>query len=218
MTEYVPQDLVNAFVASVAQRFRTLEQIHSLQRSLGAKVLGPSGIQHVKPEKIGNRFFMLKLVLTGPRFSVSITYGDREHDLSCLIHSGAHQQAYALWEWLQVLGMNELQEDAGGWVLTAPRIDAVLSQFERALEQLVPILVNEGTSLEHQLEEQRQQNIRLDQQRMTEDEHWRLAAKAAESFHRHDYSAVVKALLAVRGELSPSEKAKLAYAKKKINR
>lgn len=110
-----------------------------------------------------------------------------------------------------------LVEDAGEWVLTVPRIDAVLSELEQVLEQLGPVFANVHPSFEHQLENLRQENIRLGQQQMDSEEHRRFSAKAAEAFHRQDYAGVVEAFLAVKGELTPSEKAKLAYAQKKLS-
>ena len=217
MTDYVPQDLVNAFVKSVARHFRALESAHDLKRSLEAKVVSPGGVQRVRPEDIGSRFFMLTLTLNGPTFSVSVSYGDREHDLTCRIHCKSHKEAYALWEWLEVLGRNELLEDSGGWVLTEPRVEAVLRQFDQVLERLAPVFADADPAIEQQLEHRREERMRLAQQQLAEAEHRRLAAKAAQAFHRQDYAAVVDALLAVRVELTASEKAKLSYAKRKLS-
>jgi hypothetical protein len=216
MTEYIPQDLANAFLGSVDCHFRSLESAYDLSRSLEAKVWGACGAQRVRPEDIGSRFFMLTLTLQGARFSVVVSYGDREHDLGCQVRCSGHRQAYALWEWLEILNRRDLLKDSGAWVLTTSRVESVVSQIEQALEQLAPVVAGNHPSTEQQIEQQRAERLRLDQQRASEDEHTRLAARATEAFRRGDYAAAVEALLAVRVELSASERAKLAYARKKL--
>ncbi len=96
MTEYVPQNLVNGFVASVANHFLLLQKSCRLSRSLEAKILGSQEV--VRPEDIGDRFFLLQLKLESGALAISISYGDREHDLSCDIRSGGQEHSYALWE------------------------------------------------------------------------------------------------------------------------
>jgi hypothetical protein len=216
VTEYVPQELVNAFLGSVDRHFRSLESAYDLGRSLEAEVWGPGGAQRVRPEDIGSRFFRLTLTVQGARFCVVVSYGDREHDLGCQVRCSSHRQTYALWEWLDVLNRRDLLEDSGAWVLTASRVESVVSQIEHALEQLAPVLARNEPSTERQLEQQRAEIVRLAQQRASEDEHTRLSARATEAFRRSDYAAVVAALSVVRVELSAGEKAKLAYARKKL--
>jgi len=216
MTDYVPQELVNAFVLSSGRHFQMLAQTYGLQRSLKTEVLGSRGMQPVRPEDIGNRFFMLKLSLKGVRFSIDIFYGDREHDVACLISNKDFKEAYALWEWLEILGRRELLTDSGGWVLTEGRIESVLAQLADVLGQLAPAVANASSTLEKQMQFRRRERMRLDQEQLAEEEHRRLACKAAEAFRRQDYAAVIDALSAVKVELSASEQAKLAYAQKKL--
>ncbi len=217
MTDYVPQNLVNAFVVSVGRHFQTLEQCYSLRRLLSAVVFGDCRIQKVKPEEIGNRFFMLELSLKGSNFSVIISYGDREHDLECRISRRTCEETYALWEWIEALGKRELfPEDSGGWVLTETRVETIISRLDHILKQLAPAIASADSSIEYQLKQRREERVRLGQQKLTEDEHQRLAFKATEAFHRQDYRTVVDALSNVKCELTASEQAKLAYARKQL--
>jgi hypothetical protein len=147
---------------------------------------------------------------------VTISYGDREHDMNCHIRRKGFKESYALWEWLHVGARSDLLEDYGGWVLTAERIEAVLAQYERILEFLLPAVPAAGPVQERQLEQRRQEERHRTSRDSAEREHVRLAARADEAFRRQDYAAVVEALSAVRVELTAGEQAKLAYARKRL--
>ncbi len=216
MTEYVPQELVNAFIRCAADHFQALERRCDLVRSLETHVLGQQGMRPVRPEHVGNRFFLLKLKLAADAFSVIIAYGGRDHDMACFISRKGFKSLYALQDWLHVSDRSALLEDYGGWVLAPDRVEAVLAQYERILEILLPIVIAAGPALELQLEERRQEYLRQDSQEWAQREHVRLAAKADGAFRRKDYKAVVEALSAVRVELTAGERAKLTYARKKL--
>lgn len=217
MTEYIPQNLVDTFVASVAKHFLSLEQRYALSRNLKAEMYGASGIEVVRPEDIGDSFFFLRLKLEGAALSIYIFYGDREHDLTCVIQRGDQKQSYALCEWLEVLGKSSLLVDHGGWVLTAERIETVVAQYERILEQLAPALLS-ANSMESELEQQRLERFRQTQQQEIEREHSRQAFRASEAFHIRDFKAVANYLASVQAKLTPSEQAMLTYARKRINK
>ncbi len=214
MTEYVPQNLVNGFVASVTNHFLPLQKTYSLSRSLEAEILGSQEV--VPPEDIGDRFFLLQLKLESGALAISISYGDREHDLSCDIRSGGQENSYALWEWLEVLGRSSLLVDHGGWVLTAERIETVIAQYERILEQIVPTILS-AKSIKHDLERRRQEHFRQLQQQEVKEEHSHHAVRASEAFHRGDFKTAITYLTSIREELSPSEQAMLTYARKRTD-
>ena len=209
------QNLVNTFVNSTARHFLELEKRYKLVRSLEAAVFESSGIQKVLPEEISNRLFFLNLILKGPKISFVIKFGDRENYMNCIITCKQFDESYALWEWLAVLSNHCIQlKDSGGFVVTSARVEAVLSEFEQALDKLMPDIANADISVENQLKLNRNERALIEQQRIANEEHSHLAFMASEAFHRQDYQVVVELLSAIQGQLTSSEQLKLNYAKK----
>jgi len=216
VTEYQPSELAGAFVAAVGSHFAALEKTYALHRSLTVEVLGPRGLVVVEPDQIGDRFFLISLVLASQTLAVTLTYGDAEDDLQCLIARPDLERTYALWEWLDALDERQALSDEGGWVLSADRVERVVALYDSLLEHVLPAALSASADLLRRLDENAEHRYAEEQRSLAEAEHRSLAARAAEAFRRRDYVAVVQALSAVPVELTPAEQAKLKYARRKL--
>ena len=213
MTDYVAQELATAFAASAGNHFAALERDYRLVRSLETQVYDAQGHRPVDPTEVGDRFFGMRLTLTGPTVEIVVTYGDREHNMNCLVRPATFSQPFALWEWLLAMADTTALDDNGEWVLSPERIDSLLRMYDEVLNRTLAGIVGDGDALAHGLKAHRQQRLDGERLQMAESEHRRLAARAAEAFHRKDYRLVVETLSAVQVDLTASELRHLEYAR-----
>lgn len=121
---------------------------------------------------------------------------------------------YGLWEWADALGHPTLVPRDTSFVLTVPRLSAIVAGMVHGVATLQEAIATAPAEVLDRIERARNEVQGSFQARLREDDHRRAAAAAAEAFRARAYGRVVELLDPFADVLTPAERDKLAYAKR----
>jgi hypothetical protein len=214
-------ELVQIFFDAAEAAFRFLSDEFRSPPTRKVWKLDAGGLE---PVEIGNMpansFFAAEVRFEDRTRSVAIEFGDRDFEIRTVI-SGARSRyenasSYALWEWLEALGVDTAMVTDSMWAFQPDRIRSIVQSMAVALREHQQAILHPEPELV-----QRLQTLRADRQRewqvaMRAADHRRAAAQAAEAFRAREFAKVVALLEPFAAALSPAERSKLEYARKHV--
>jgi len=209
--------LVRSFFASAASAFAPLVSSPKAKWSVHLAHSTPDGISDVPPDAIIG-FFFATATFANVSVAGDVTFGDREYFVNTVVGPASSSARYGLWEWADALEQPDLVPRETAFVMDAERLGNIVTAMANAVRVLeAPIAASSPTTIER-IEQARRLLHEQFQARLREDDHRRASAEAAEAFRVRDYRRVVRLLEAVEGLLTPAERDKLAYARRRLQR
>ena len=211
-----PTRLVDAFIASATSELARLVAVPGAHWSLRVEELTDQGIVEVSPARITG-FFFLTASFANRLVAGRLTYGDREYDVNTVLGPASTGMEYGLWEWADALGSPDLVPRETSFVMTVDRLEAIVAAMADAVSELQAAISSASPAVVERIEHARTLVQAQDEARHRTDGHRRLSAAAAEAFRAGDFRRTVQLLEKIDELLTPSERQKLEYAKRKSN-
>jgi hypothetical protein len=208
-----PATLVNAFLEAAAAEFADLVRSPGASWSVQVEHATSAGLVPVTPERITG-FFFATATFANELVAGSLSFGDREYLVNTVLGPARSTARYALWEWADALGFPALVPRDTSFVLTLPRLSAIVAGMARGVATLQERVATAPVEVFDRLERAREDVRASYQARLREDGHRSAAAAAAEAFRRRDYHGVVVLLEPFGDVLTPAEREKLAFAQR----
>jgi hypothetical protein len=204
--------LVESFLASATSEFSTLVAATGASWSVSLEHSRKTGLVPVAPEDIAGFFFATGAFDTS-RVAGKITFGDREFYINAVLGPSRGPERYGLWEWADALGYPDLVPRETDFVLTVPRLEAIVAEMARAVGSLEAMIVSAPATIVAGMDEARRVVQASFQARLAQDDHRRVSSAASVAFSERDFVRVVALLLPFELVLTPAERKKLAYAR-----
>ena len=205
--------LIRAFLASATSAFGPLVSSATANWNVRVEHVASNGIVEVAPENVSG-FFFVTGSFANPFVEGYITYGDRELTINTVLGPTKGSARYALWEWADAVDRPDLVPPATDFVTTFDRLEAIVAGMAAAVRALQDVIASPTPAVIERIEAARERVRSEYQARLREDEHRRVAAKAAEAFRAHDFRRVVTLLEGIEAMLTPAERDKLTYARR----
>jgi hypothetical protein len=208
--------LVQAFFDVAAAQFRTALQ-ERLTRWDADFVMGTEHASaKALPERI-HSFFLASCRFVTREISGEVTFGDREFFINMVLGPSASTRRYGLWEWADAFDRPALVPRETDWVFQLDRLQDILRQMAIAAKTLAPLIATASPDVFQRLEDAREKVRAQWEAEMQESEHRATVLRANEAFRLHQWNRVVELLESVRFMLTPAEKLKLKYARRRAH-
>jgi hypothetical protein len=208
--------LAHAFIASSTSGFARLVAEPDAHWSVRVEHLTEQGVVEVSPARITG-FFFLTATFANRLVAGRLTFGDRACDVNTILGPASSGVEYGLWEWADALGSPDVVPRDTGFVTTVERLEAIVTAMAAAVTELQAAISSASPAVVERIEHARVRARAEFEARNRADDHRRLSAAAAEAFAARDYSRAVQLLEKVDEPLTPAERQKLAYARRKSN-
>lgn len=209
-----PSRLVHAFITSATSEFAPLVEAPGGRWALRVEHLTEQGVVEVSPESITG-FFFLTASFANRLVAGRLTFGDREYDVNTMLGPASSGTEYGLWEWADALGSPDLAPRDTSFVMTVDRLESIVAAMADAVSELQAAISSASPTVVGRIEHARAMARARDEARHRTDEHRRLSAAAAEAFRVRDYRRAVQNLEKIDELLTPAERQKLEYARRK---
>ena len=207
--------LVKSFFTSATASFAELVNSPSAEWSVHLAHSTSNGLSEVSPDAITG-FFFATATFANVNVVGEVTFGDREYFVNTVLGPASSSARYGLWEWADALEQPHLVPRDTDFVMDVDRLSDIVTAMANAVRHLeVPIAASPPTVIER-IEQARNLVQEQFQARLREDDHRRASAEAGEAFRVRDYRRVVTLLEAVEGLLTPAERDKLLYARRRL--
>jgi hypothetical protein len=182
--------------------------------SLRVEHLTEQGVVEVSPASITG-FFFLTASFANRLVAGRLTYGDREYDVNTMLGPAPSGVEYGLWEWADALGSPDLVPRDTSFVMSVDRLEAIVAAMADAVSELQAAISSASPAVLERIEHARTLVRAQDEARHRTDDHRRLSAAAAEAFRAGDFRRAVQLLEKIDELLTPAERQKLEYARRK---
>jgi hypothetical protein len=209
-----PSALAHAFIVSATSEFARLVGAPGARWSLRVEQLSEHGVVEVSPASITG-FFFLTASFANRLVAGRLTYGDRDLLVNTVLGPASTGVEYALWEWADALGSPDLVPRDTSFVMTVDRVEAIVAAIADAVTELQAAISSASPAIVERIEHARAMARAQDEARHRTDEHRRLSAAAAAAFAARDYRHAAHLLEQVDELLTPAERQKLEYARRK---
>jgi len=206
--------LAHAFIASATSAFARLVAEPEAHWSVRVEQLTEQGVVEVSPARITG-FFFLTATFANRLVAGRLTFGDRECDVNTVLGPAPSGVEYGLWEWADALGSPDVVPRDTGFVTTVERLEAIVTAMADAVSELQAAISSASPAVVERIEHARVKARAEFEARDRADDHRRLSAAAAEAFAARDYRRAVLLLEKIDEALTPAERQKLTYARRK---
>jgi hypothetical protein len=221
--DYPPAgELVDVFFRTVSDEFAFLSDEYGARSKRTLSAVRTKGLEEIEPVSLpDDAFFLAELRFEGPDWKVRVTFGDREFVINTVFTSASAEVSkteYALWEWLEALGVEAHGARDSMWSMRPERIRSVVHGMAAALRRYHHEILHPARDVAHRVGY-------LGEKRLTE---WteaqlasdlrRASAKASEAFRAGKFEAVVKLLEPFVGRLSAAQATKLDFARRHVGK
>jgi hypothetical protein len=182
--------------------------------SLRVEQLTDHGIVEVSPARITG-FFFLTASFANRLVAGRLTFGDREYDVNTVLGPTSTGLEYGLWEWADALGSPDLVPRETSFVMTVDRLEAIVAAMADAVSELQAAISSASPAVVERIEHARMLVQAQFEAGNRADDHRRLSAAAAEAFRAGDFRRAVQLLEKIDELLTPAERKKLEYARRK---
>ena len=209
-----PARLVHAFIASATSGFARLVEAPGAHWALRVEQVTDQGIVEVSPARITGLFF-LTASFANRLVAGRLTFGDREYDVNTVLGPASAGLEYGLWEWADALGSPDLVPRDTSFVMTVDRLEAIVAAMADAVSELQAAISSASPAVVERIEHARMLVQAQFEAGSRAHDHRRLSAAAAEAFHAGDFRRAVQLLEKIDELLTPAERKKLEYARRK---
>jgi hypothetical protein len=207
--------LVTVFLSLAGAEFSFLGAQPRFQWTTALKHTTANGFEDTTPDRLTG-FVVAYGRFENARVAGEVTFGDREYSVNAVVGPAVGNVRYGFWEWADALDRPDLVPRKTDFVLTLPRMQAIVAGMAsglRALESQIGLAT--PTVVEHIEAARRAAHARFETQ-LRESEHRRASSLAGEAFRAGRFARVVELLESVEDQLSHAEQVKLAYARERL--
>ena len=208
--------LAHAFIASATSELARLVAEPHARWSVRVEHLTEQGVVEVPPDRITG-FFFLTASFANRYVAGRLTFGDRDYIVNTVLGPASSGLEYGLWEWADALGSPDIVPRDTAFVMTVDRLEAIVAAMADAVTELQAAISSASPAVVERIEHARAMEQAELEARYRADDHRQLSAAAAEAFRTRDYRRAVQLLERIDELLTPAERQKLEYARRKSN-